>query len=130
MKHKICPICMSLDQLEDENKRLTVVEEICDICKTNMKEGVIFLTYSQIIEKEIVRSGGYFVLKEEGVRLLFRGYPEEIENALKKRIVYLSDEQAHNFKLLEFAAAPNKAKNKAKEYNKGQEIVPGLNDMK
>lgn len=136
---KYCPICLEdfVDHRADPNdKRLLDIlrtespEKICPKCIMNMRNGVIFITYSQIIGTEIVRTPGYFVLEEDGVRILLRDSPEDLQRALEKRVLLISDEQADNFQLWNYAVSPNKAKNKAKEYYKSlnQGLVPGLDE--
>lgn len=136
---KHCPICLNnyIDrELDPENKELIALAnmesptKVCLTCKHHMEESIIFITYSQVINKEIVRSHGYFVLEEDGAKILLRDSPQDLEMALERRVLLISDQQAENFQLWKYAVEPNKAKNKAKEYYKSlkQDLVPGLDE--
>lgn len=71
--------------------KLITEDTTCETCEKNKQEGVIFLTYSMKVGEEVIRSGGYFVVAEEGVRRFFGDMSEEM---IKRRVVYISDQDA------------------------------------
>lgn len=143
---RACPYCMK-DFVDvriaptEENKDMIdrlinreSVEKVCKECNELIKHSIIFLTYSQIIdlkdgsEPQMVRTNGFFAVKDEGVKLLLKDFPEYLEQVLEARVVYITDDQAENFGFNKYL----KHKHEIEERNNNliNPLVPGLDNMK